>query len=78
MVRYDGGLMLDELETVGEDRGFVAECLLPDGVCGDIIETPGGTSVVNEGLAGCVGGLNDSVAYAAGALLGDGEVMNFS
>ena len=65
--------MLDELETVGEDGGFVAECLLPDGVCGDIIETPGGTSVVNEGLAGCVGGLNDSVAYAAGALLRQGE-----
>ena len=74
----NGGLMLDELETIGEDRGFVAERFLPDGVCGDIIETPGGTSVVNEGLAGCVGGLNDSVAYAAGALLWQGEVMNFS
>ena len=47
--------MLDELEAVGEDGGFVAECLLPDGVGGDVIEAPGGTSVVNEGLAGGVG-----------------------
>ena len=65
--------MLDELEAVGEDGGFVAEGLLPDGVGRDVIEAPGGTSVVNEGLAGGVGGLDDGVAYAAGTLLGEGE-----
>ena len=71
-------LMLDELEAVGEGAGFVAEGFLPDGVGGDVIETPGGTSVIDEGLAGGVGGLDDSVAYASGTLLGEGEELNFS
>ena len=61
--------MLDELETVGEDGGLVTEGLLPDGVGGDVIETPGGTGVIDEGLARGVGGLDDGVADAAGALL---------
>ena len=70
--------MLDELEAVGEGAGFVAEGFLPDGVGGYVIEAPGGTCVVNEGLAGCVGGLDDGVAYASGTLLGEGEELNFS
>ena len=69
---------MDELEAVGEDGGFVAEGLLPDGVGRDVIEAPGGTSVVNEGLAGGVGGLNDGVPDSAGAFLRKGKVMNFS
>ena len=65
--------MLDELEAVVEDGFLVAECLLPDGTGGHVIEAPGAAGVVDEGLAGCVGGLDDSVAYAAGTLLGEGE-----
>ena len=66
-------LVLNELETIGEDGFLVAEGLLPDGVGGDVIEAPGGTGVVDEGLAGGVGGLDDGVAYTAGTLLGEGE-----
>lgn len=68
--------MLDELEAVVEDGCFVAEGLLPDCMGGDIIEAPGGSRVVNEGLAGVVGGLDDGVAYASGALLGKGKIFN--
>ena len=60
--------MRGNLEAVGEDGGFVTEGFLPDGVGGDVIEAPGGTGVIDEGLAGDVGGLDDSVTYAACAL----------
>lgn len=49
------GLVLNELKAIAEDGFLVAECLLPDGTGGHVIEAPGGTSVVNEGLAGGVG-----------------------
>ena len=68
--------MFYELEPLLEDAGFVAERFLPDGVRGYIIETPGGTSVVDERLARGVGGMDDGVAYAAGTLLGEGEILS--
>ncbi len=48
---------------------------MPDGAGGDVVEAPGGTGVVDEGLTGLVGGLDEGVADAAGTLLGEGEVF---
>lgn len=67
------GLVLNELETIGEDGFLVAEGLLPDGVGGHVIVAPGAAGVVDKGLAWGVGGLDDGVTYAAGTLLGEGE-----
>ena len=64
------GLVVYELETLLEDGLFVAERLLPDGTGGHVIEAPCAAGVVDEGLAGLIGGLDDGVADAAGALLG--------
>ena len=69
-------LVLNEAETVGKDAGLVAEGLLPDGVSGHVIEAPGGTGVIDKGLAGGVGGLQDDVADAAGALLWKRQVLH--
>ena len=69
-------LVLNELKAIGEDGFLVAECLLPDGTGGHVIEAPGAAGVVDEGLAGGVGSLDDGVAYAAGTLLGEGEVFS--
>ena len=68
--------MLNELKAIGEDGPFVAECLLPDGTGGHVIEAPGAAGVVDEGLAGLIGGLDDGVADAAGALLRKWEKIN--
>lgn len=57
--------VLYELETVLKDTLFMTQGLLPDGMGRHVIEAPGGSRVIDEGLAGDVGRLDESVTDAA-------------